>query len=324
MLEEFLGGRLYTGPTFEKYNTTLRGGALNMPQPVFMQEKFEKLCAHNRYPTTIHAICSAITKMGKLTKAATVFRGFSGGVLPDEFMRENHLGVKGAVECAFMSTTLDWAVAQTYAGTGVAVIMQLDMGMVDRGADLSELSQYPTEKEVCFGPLTSLQVMSTHVHGPAMLVKVRPNINLSNTTLDKVLSKRRELVISMCSSLGRDCASFLGSGLWRSILQGALFSVFKHLDVADPVKVAALSAGQVEASRSGAILAAIQAAVTKKLEAIYCGCPAERFNDDGFFKERIAEALAVKEMVRLASGTSAGRPEIPGSVPAGFASRIGP
>ena len=42
--EEFIGARLYTGPMFEKYNTVLRGGAMNMTdvQPSFLKEKFEK------------------------------------------------------------------------------------------------------------------------------------------------------------------------------------------------------------------------------------------------------------------------------------------
>ena len=33
------------------------------------------------------------------------------------------------------------------------------MGMVDRGADLSWLSQYPGEKEVLFAPLTGMEVI---------------------------------------------------------------------------------------------------------------------------------------------------------------------
>ena len=38
------------------------------------------------------------------------------------------------------------------------LIFEIQMGMVDRGADLSWLSQYPHEKEICFPPLTGLEV----------------------------------------------------------------------------------------------------------------------------------------------------------------------
>ena len=37
--------------------------------------------------------------------------------------------------------------------------------MVDKGADLSPLSQYPGEKEVCWPPLTNLEVVGTSVRG---------------------------------------------------------------------------------------------------------------------------------------------------------------
>ena len=47
-----------------------------------------------------------------------------------------------------MSTTLDREVAMSYAsGSGVGVVLSIRQGMVNRGADLSWLSQYPHEKE---------------------------------------------------------------------------------------------------------------------------------------------------------------------------------
>ena len=90
--EEFIGARLYTGPMFEKYNTVLRGGAMNMTdsQPSFLKHKFETLCWHNYYTTTIHAISSAIIKLSKLTPSGAVYRGFAGGMLPKELLEEDH------------------------------------------------------------------------------------------------------------------------------------------------------------------------------------------------------------------------------------------
>ena len=52
----------------------------------------------------------------------------------------------------FMSTTTDRTVAISYASTGsggpvTPVVFQMQMGMIDRGAELSWLSQYPHENE---------------------------------------------------------------------------------------------------------------------------------------------------------------------------------
>jgi len=47
--------------------------------------------------------------------AETVYRGISGAMLPDSFWRPNAHKVRGGVEYAFMSTTLDEEVAMFYA-----------------------------------------------------------------------------------------------------------------------------------------------------------------------------------------------------------------
>ena len=45
-------------------------------------------------------INSSVVKLGKLTQAGTVYRGITGGVLPDEFWEENDYGVCGGVEAS--------------------------------------------------------------------------------------------------------------------------------------------------------------------------------------------------------------------------------
>ena len=99
---ELLAARMYTGPVFTKYNGVLRGLQSKVPS---FRERFEKLCLGNRYTTTLHAINSAVVKLGKLQPARKVYRGLKGGVLPAEFWEENQFGVRGGVERAFMSTT---------------------------------------------------------------------------------------------------------------------------------------------------------------------------------------------------------------------------
>lgn len=46
------------------------------------------------------------------------------------------MGVCGAVEFAFSSTTTDRATAVHYAQGKASTVLELEMGMVDRGADV--------------------------------------------------------------------------------------------------------------------------------------------------------------------------------------------
>ena len=54
--------------------------------------------------------------------------------MPDEFWDANEHGVKGGIELAFMSTTLDRKVATSFAtGTGKdtpSIVFEIQMGMV--------------------------------------------------------------------------------------------------------------------------------------------------------------------------------------------------
>ena len=119
-----------------------------------------------------------------------------------------------------MSTTLDLKVAVGYAGTGVASVLELQMSMLARGADISWLSQaqphaqahllcspphprcvtcsllssllalpqYPLEREILFAPLCALDTIDTRVHSTAdgvtlLMVNTRPTVNRSDLTL---------------------------------------------------------------------------------------------------------------------------------------------
>ena len=132
MPEEGFAARLYTGPMYVKYNDLLRGFGPALAG-----------CKDNRYVTTSHAINSAIVKSSKLTSAQCVYRGVAGGVLPESFWVPNAQGVRGGIEGAFLSTTFDRSVAMHYASIPgkPAIIFELQMGMIDRGAELGWISQ---------------------------------------------------------------------------------------------------------------------------------------------------------------------------------------
>ena len=88
-----------------------------------------------------------------------VYRGVHDMVLPKhQFWEANAYGVRGGIEAAFLSTTRDEATALGYAkGTRGGFVFEIQQGMIDRGADIGFLSQYPFEEEVLFAPLTYLR-----------------------------------------------------------------------------------------------------------------------------------------------------------------------
>ena len=89
----------------------------------------------------------------------------------------------------YTSTTLNWTVAHQYASGGstpttARMGMVISMSIVDQGADLSALFQYPQERESRFAPCTVLQVQDTAVEGSLLIVKMRANANVLAGTLD--------------------------------------------------------------------------------------------------------------------------------------------
>merc|ERR1719163_437972 len=94
-----------------------------------------------------------------------------------------------------------------YAGGGDAsvssacTIFEMQMGMIDRGADLSWLSQYPHEREVLLPPLTGIEALGSEVEGDMLVVKSRLSLNLSAQTLEQVLSRRRKMLMDMAKGI---------------------------------------------------------------------------------------------------------------------------
>lgn len=227
-LDELIAGRLYTGPMYEKYNAVLRffsagRTAYGADEPVpFPQQRAEALALgrfvlhadaagsgagrrvwefHNRYTTTIHAINSCVAKLGRLTSVSTVYRGFRGATLPQAFFEADpEEGFAGGVEFGFSSTTVDRAQAVHYAAGHASTVFEMRMGMVDRGADLAWLSQYPHEREILFPPLLALDALATRVDGSTLVVHARLDVPAA-ITLEQVVSKRRKLLLDVGASM---------------------------------------------------------------------------------------------------------------------------
>lgn len=109
----------------------------------------------NLYATSLHMIASCLKKLGQIQQAGKLYRG-PGGLLPKEFFTPDiRSGACGGAECAFLSATTEKEVAVGYASNSKSkVLLEINQAYVDRGADLSWLSQYPFEAEVTFPPLT--------------------------------------------------------------------------------------------------------------------------------------------------------------------------
>jgi hypothetical protein len=148
--EEVIAIVLYTGPMFQIYNTILR----RYPKENF--ELFEK--GDNQFATTIFVLVSAVQKLSRFTRiplGTLLYRGLGGKFdLPDIFFQIDDEGCSGFAEWGFLSTTSDRDVALGYSGIKErrpkAMVMVIETSSIDRGADISEFSQYPGEKEFLY------------------------------------------------------------------------------------------------------------------------------------------------------------------------------
>ena len=189
--------RLYTGPMYMLYNAVLR----QFPKDVLAA------LGGNKYETTIFCIISGISKLSKASKIPhdrRVFRGLGSMIVPDEFWSEQEGGFRGGVEWGLMSTTTNRNVAMQYSGADRrrGTVFDISVGRVDLGADLSELSQYPGEKEMLFPPLTFLEVVGEpRVEGDVVVFPLRANMNLKCLTLEQLEERRKGLHMAMVKNL---------------------------------------------------------------------------------------------------------------------------
>jgi len=182
------------------------------------------------YANTIHAANSAIIKLSKKTGACTVYRGLVGGQMPKGFHEKDESAVdnvRGGVDVAFMSMStkrekaVQFAMRASRQGSQHArVLFEVQMGMVDRGADVSFLSQFPEESEILFAPLTGLEVVGepreetfaeedggSSTPSKIMIYKLRLVCNLQDETLDKVVGKMQHSHLALLDLMMSDLKS---------------------------------------------------------------------------------------------------------------------
>ena len=222
------------GPLYQKYNTVLRcfsGDAfvVSLCVKLGLGERLAGSDAEgegvavedrppaknwkwiNSYQTTIHAINSCVLKASKLTKAGKVWRGFSRATLPESFWVPDEQGICGGIEFGFSSTTTEMRQALHYASGAASTVFEMRMGMVDRGASLRWLSQYPHENEILFAPLLGQEALRSRVQGQVLLVETALSCNMNSLTLEQVVSKRRKVCVDMLASMQEELGHELRS-----------------------------------------------------------------------------------------------------------------
>ena len=301
MVEEQIAGRLYTGPVYEKLNAVLRALSGN----AFLKQKCEKLCHGNTYATTIHAVSSCVLKLSKLTTATKVYRGIKGASLPPNFFTPDAHGVCGGIEFGFTSTSCAKSEALAYAtsvgaaggGKGMAcpIVLELEQGMVSRGAEMEAFSQYPHESEVLFSPLLGVEVLGSRVEGGVLVVQMRMTVNVTALTLEQQLSKRRRLVEQMCDNIRHELKADLQTPEWEGMGQ-----LLKRDPRAATDGAAAAAAGGGGAGGGGVLLdghSFATATLGAEMDADSSHPPAY-YNDDQLWGDAIARAVAGSQQVR--------------------------
>jgi hypothetical protein len=77
------------------------------------------------------------------------------------------------------------------------------MGMIDRGAELTWVSQYPGEKEILFAPLTGLEMVGEPkvINGNMLMIELRLNCNLHDLTIEEVIGKMKQTHLSLLDAM---------------------------------------------------------------------------------------------------------------------------
>ena len=158
-----------------------------------------------RYVTTIHMANSCIIKLASVLqcpKDRKVFRGLSRIILPYFVYIANKRGFRGGVEPGFMSATTTRSVAVSYSVRGrMPIVLELQVGQVHCGADVQNISQYPTECEVTLPPLTHIEILDDgrvqEVDGMQVLVlSGKLSVNIKSLNREQLVSLRKDLLVS--------------------------------------------------------------------------------------------------------------------------------
>jgi ankyrin repeat protein len=198
--EEVIAVILYTGPMYMMYNCVLA----RWSNPAAMWDTLRS--GNNLFTTTLSVLVSAVQKLSTITvipDGLKLYRGTGGLVyLPEHFSTPDDFNCRGMTEWGFMSCSADKEVAMGYSGAAEgrphAMVLEIEPSFVDRGAVVSELSQYPHEKETLFLPMSyvapSGQRRVEHsASGEVTVIPVRVSVNLKAERVEQLEEKKKSI-----------------------------------------------------------------------------------------------------------------------------------
>jgi ankyrin repeat protein len=198
--EEVIAVVLYTGPMYMLYNCVLA----RWSSPATMWDTLRR--GNNAFTTTLSVLVSAVQKLSAITvipDGLKLYRGTGGlGYLPAHFSQPDEFNCRGMTEWGFMSCSADKEVAMGYSGAAEgrphAMVLEIEFSVVDRGAVVSEFSQYPEEAETLFLPMsyvvpTGEQRVERSATGDITVVPVRVSVNLKAERLEQLEEKKKSI-----------------------------------------------------------------------------------------------------------------------------------
>ena len=231
-------------------------------------EKRQSPCANcapgaDSFTYTIAAASSAIIKLSKhstLPPGGLLFRGVEGLTLPFQHLDENLEVPCGAsmdicqdfVEHAFSSASAKKAVALRYAGgskckscsgqgscefwdeeNGIckehrATVLEIETGMMDRGADLRWVSQWPDDEESVLLPLSNFDVKGMRRESNINFLRVGLRSNFRTRTLEQTRTSRQAHFTSIVQELEQETEQLL-RGVSNVIDSGTVSAMFNKI-----------------------------------------------------------------------------------------------
>jgi hypothetical protein len=164
---------------------------------------------NNLFSTTLSVLVSAVQKLSTVTvipDGLRVYRG-TGGLtyLPEHFTQPDDYNCRGMTEWGFLSCSSNKNIAVQFSGLQEqrphCMVIEIQPSCADRGASVAEFSQYPTEEEILFLPLSYLQQTGRErvekvAGGHISVIPVRVNVNLKAERLEHIEQSKKSIHIS--------------------------------------------------------------------------------------------------------------------------------
>jgi Ran GTPase-activating protein (RanGAP) involved in mRNA processing and transport len=243
---EVLGAVLYSGPMGRLYNSILHQGTAAKEQPESAQDILVvNLSDEHKFTTSLHAINSFISASKNFTPCK-VWRGIDrkatgrqttdmsvrgGARIGTDTVRPWHVGQRWC-DPGFASFTADKATIPCSPST---VLLE---AQTSQGADLAQISQYPSQREVVFSPSIDMTVLGTcSAQHTAVIVPIHISCTRRARRIAGFTNNMKQLHLQAIEGAEADCAAMCfpraaleGLRVHRTYAQDLPSAWFTHMD----------------------------------------------------------------------------------------------